>query len=275
MVQTDGNLGLARFVSGYLMNSVVDQNRSTARSERLEQDFTPTCMRNGPRSIGTKRGWIGLDATSGLWAGEGHIPLAATPEPASAAPVTGAVEPCEATFNFSMTVTRLHEDPRVTKPYSEEQWQRIESLGHRVDAELEAGAVRLTMGGEPTFVSIDDMDGAEWNDRCRLARTNACWRANLVGRSQVQTRRSRAEGAILHTGQGKQPGESPAGALGLLLAKETASRFGTMLQLLADDRTDLITLRAAQSRRRKCGNSRERMPARRLGIDARSRGGRL
>ena len=62
-----------------------------------------------------------------------------------------------------MSVTRIHEDPRVTKPYTDEQWTEIESLGHQVDADLKAHDVRLTMGGEPTFVSIDDMDGAEWN----------------------------------------------------------------------------------------------------------------
>ena len=106
------------------------------------------------------------------------IPLAATPDPASAAPVTGAVDPCEATFSFAMSVSRIHEDPRVTKPYTEEQWQRIESLGHRVDAELEAGAVRLTMGGEPTFVSIDDMDVVpEWKRRWVWGKTSDCWPA--------------------------------------------------------------------------------------------------
>jgi hypothetical protein len=105
---------------------------------------------------------LGLDPTSGLFAGEGHIPLACTPTPPSAAPVTGYTDKCETTFDFAMTITRVHEDPRVTKPYSEEQWARIEQLGAAVDEKLVAGDVRLTMGGEPTFVSIDDMDGAEW-----------------------------------------------------------------------------------------------------------------
>ena len=62
-----------------------------------------------------------------------------------------------------MAVTRIHEDPRVTKPYTEAQWQEIVTLGQRIDAELVAGDVRLTVGGEPTFVSIDDMQGDEWN----------------------------------------------------------------------------------------------------------------
>ena len=108
-------------------------------------------------------GWIGLDPTSGLLAGEGHLPLACTPEPSSAAPVTGLVEPCEVEFEHAMRVDRVWEAPRVTKPYTEAQWAAIVASGRAVDAALEASDVRLTMGGEPTFVSIDDPDGAEWN----------------------------------------------------------------------------------------------------------------
>jgi hypothetical protein len=104
-------------------------------------------------------GWIGLDPTSGLLAGEGHIPLACTPDPSSAAPISGGVDECETEFSFEMTVTRVYESPRVTKPYTEEQWADIEKLGHAIDADLKKGDVRLTMGGEPTFVSVDDPDG--------------------------------------------------------------------------------------------------------------------
>ena len=149
-------------------------------------------------------GWVGLDPTSGLLAGEGHIPLAATPDPYSAAPVTGLVSPCEVEFHHEMSVTRIHEDPRVTKPYSEAEWQRICDLGERIDGELAAGDVRLTMGGEPTFVSIDDMDGDEWNtaalgpDKRRLG-------GELLHRLRDQF----APGGLLHFGQGKwYPGES-------------------------------------------------------------------
>ncbi len=147
---------------------------------------------------------MGLDPTSGLLTGEGHLPLAATPDPASAAPITGSVEPCETHFDFSMKIQRIHEDPRVTKPYDEEQWTRILQLGDEVDQALTEGDVRLTMGGEPTFVSIDDMDGPEWNitalgsDKRRLGGKLFCRLADRF-----------ANGPLLHYGQGKwYPGES-------------------------------------------------------------------
>ena len=71
-----------------------------------------------------------------LLAGEGHIPLAATPDPSSAAPISGGLDECECEFHHEMKVTRIHESPRVTKPYTEEQWAEIEKLGHAIDADL-------------------------------------------------------------------------------------------------------------------------------------------
>ena len=142
---------------------------------------------------------------------EGHLPLAATPDPFSAAPISGSVEPSEVDFKFEMSVRRVHEDPRVTKPYTDEQWTQIESLGHEVDRLLEANNVRLTMGGEPTFVSIDDMEGPEWNiaamgpNKRRLAGQLFCRLADRF-----------ASGPLMHYGQGKwYPGEQlPRWALG-------------------------------------------------------------
>src|SRR4029077_4783852 len=148
--------------------------------------------------------WIGLDPTSGLFAGEGHIPLAAAPEPQSAAPVSGLVSGCEGEFVHEMHVTRIHEDPRVTKPYTEEQWGRLCALGEDIDRELAAGDVRLTMGGEPTFVSIDDMNGDEWNTAA-LGSTKKKLAADLLNRIHDKF----APGGLLHFGQGKwYPGES-------------------------------------------------------------------
>lgn len=156
-------------------------------------------------------GWVGLDPTSGLFAGEGHIPLACTPEPSSAAPITGATDKCETEFDFSNQVFRIHEDPRVTKPYPDGEWDNIKALGFAVDETLKQQDVRLTMGGEPTFVSIDDMDSDQWNtkalgdDKLRLAK-------DLLLRLKAQFN---AQG-LLHYGQGKwYPGEElPRWALG-------------------------------------------------------------
>ncbi len=108
------------------------------------------------RGVHPDAGWIGLDPTAGLFAGEGHIPLAATPHPASGAPITGSTDVCTTTLEFSKTVTRIHEDPRVTLPYTDAAWDTICVVGRSVDERLAAGDVRLTMGGEPTFVSIDN-----------------------------------------------------------------------------------------------------------------------
>jgi uncharacterized protein (DUF2126 family)/transglutaminase-like putative cysteine protease len=201
MVQLLRHLGIAaRFVSGYLIQLRPDV-KSLDGPSGTDVDFTDLhawCEAYLPGA-----GWVGLDATSGLFAGEGHIPLACSPEPGSAAPVTGATEEAEVEFAHHMRVERVWEAPRVTKPYSEAQWEEIDALGRRVDAELEARDVRLTMGGEPTFVSIDDQDGAEWNtealgpDKRRLG-------TSLLKKLKARYARS----GLLHFGQGKwYPGE--------------------------------------------------------------------
>jgi uncharacterized protein (DUF2126 family)/transglutaminase-like putative cysteine protease len=149
----------ARFVSGYLVQLASDIEALDGPSGPAA-DFTD--LHAWAEVYIPGAGWIGLDPTSGLFAGEGHIPLAATPHPATAAPITGGTEPCESTLEFSNTVTRVHEDPRVTLPYTDEAWQTICAVGQHVDERLAAGDVRLTIGGEPTFVSVDNQVDEEW-----------------------------------------------------------------------------------------------------------------
>jgi uncharacterized protein (DUF2126 family)/transglutaminase-like putative cysteine protease len=201
LVQILRHLGLAaRFVSGYLLQLTADE-KPLEGPAGTDHDFTD--LHAWAEVFIPGAGWLGLDPTSGLFAGEGHIPLACTPHPVSAAPITGATGKCEVEFYFHNQVRRLHEDPRVTKPYREDQWQAINALGRKVDADLETNDVRLTLGGEPTFVSIDDMESSQWNDAA-LGRQ----KRELAGDLLLRLWQRFAPGGLLHYGQGKwYPGE--------------------------------------------------------------------
>ena len=206
LVQILRNLGLAsRFVSGYLIQLAEDEapmpdtpeeHKPTIKADQADLHAWAEVFLPGA-------GWIGLDPTSGMLAAEGHIALACTPTALEAAPIRGTVEHAGVDFSYSMTVRRLNETPRLSKPYSDEEWSLVRDVAHSIDRDVVAQDIRMTMGGEPTYVGIDDAESMQWNlDALGPAKRSR-------GLALIRGLRERtAPGGLLHFGQGKwYPGE--------------------------------------------------------------------
>ena len=201
LVQLLRHLGIAaRFVSGYLIQLAAEDS-ALADSSSPQTDSAD--LHAWAEAFLPGAGWIGMDPTSGLFAGEGHIPLVCTPNASKSAPIGGTVERANVDFRYSIAIRRLNDAPRTSKPFTEEDWAQVEMVARRVDADLKAQDVRLTMGGEPTFVGIDEPESPQWN----IDALGPMKRSR--GLDLIQCLREKmAPGALLHYGQGKwYPGE--------------------------------------------------------------------
>jgi uncharacterized protein (DUF2126 family) len=204
----------ARFVSGYLVQ-LRDEGLIPNEPRGVDRDVVD--LHAWAEVFLPSAGWIGLDATSGLLCGEGHIPLACTASPTAAAPMEGTSDVVADEVSFEMKVGQLGHEPRPTAPFSEETWSELLAAGDRVDAALSAAGVALTVGGEPTFTSRLYPAAPEWNGEA-LGPTKY-----VQGRALAEELRKRlAPGGVLLQRQGKHyPGESlPRWALDIVARKD-------------------------------------------------------
>ncbi|XDD51466.1 DUF2126 domain-containing protein [Leptospira sp. WS92.C1] len=201
LVQILRHFGLAaRFVSGYLIQLKADRTPHTG-PKGPDQDFTD--LHAWAEVFLPGAGWVGMDPTSGLLTGEGHIPLAATPEPMSAAPIFGYTDPAETRFDFRMQVRRIQESPRVTLPYTDARWKEIQRRGKALDHKIQDLGLEISIGGEPTFIADEDRQGAEWNHEALGER-----KLELSKELMYRLKKEFTTGSLLQFSQGKwYPGE--------------------------------------------------------------------
>ncbi len=200
----------ARFVSGYLVQ-LADEGIIPDVAKGVSQDVVD--LHAWAEVYLPGAGWIGLDGTSGLFAGEGHVPLASAVNPELAAPVSGTAERPAARFEATMSVVRLGHEPRPRVPYADEVWREMLAAGEAIDRAIVSEGMTLTVGGEPTWTSREHPAAPEWNTEAigetKLAQGHRLAR-ELLGRFGV--------GPLVVEQTGKQyPGESlPRWALNVL-----------------------------------------------------------
>ena len=204
----------ARFASGYLLQ-LTDEGMIPDEPRGVSHDVVD--LHAWAEVFLPGAGWIGLDATSGLMCGEGHIPLACTARPFQAAPLEGTSDHSATGVSFQMTIGRLGHEARPTAPYAPETWQLLLQSGDRVDAALEASGLCVTTGGEPTLNSREFPSAPEWNTDA-LGATK--WTQGL--RLAAELRKRIAPGAATLRRMGKHyPGESlPRWALELVARRD-------------------------------------------------------
>ncbi len=254
LVQILRHLGIAaRFVSGYLIQ-LASEESTLDEPSGLQTDSAD--LHAWAEAFLPGAGWIGFDPTSGLFAGEGHIPLVCTPNASQAAPIGGTVEQANVDFSYSMSIRRLNQAPRPSRPFTEEDWAQVEHLAHKVDADLKAQDVRLTMGGEPTFVGLDEPESPQWN----IDALGPIKRSR--GLALIQCLRERtAPGAMLHYGQGKwYPGEPlPRWALSCYWRSDSVPVWENIDLIAREDQdygfdaTDALSFTEALARRLQVG----------------------
>ncbi|MGZ3422858.1 MAG: transglutaminase family protein [Polyangiales bacterium] len=191
----------ARFASGYLVQ-LTDEGMIPDAPKGMGRDVVD--LHAWAEVFLPGAGWIGLDATSGLLCGEGHIPLACTSTPALASPIEGTSDVAAHEITFEMSVARLGHEARPTAPYEPSVWAALVDAGDRVDRKLESIGVRLTMGGEPTFNARENTEEKEWKTD---ALGDDKWAKGV--RLVEELRRRLAPHAAVLVKQGKHyPGES-------------------------------------------------------------------
>lgn len=191
----------ARFVSGYLVQ-LTDEGMIPDEPKGVTRDVVD--LHAWAEAYIPGAGWIGFDGTSGLLCGEGHIPLAATASPATAAPLDGTSELAATSVEFSTTIQRLGHEARPTAPYPDEVWTELLAAGDRADAAISLAGLDVWIGGEPTFTAREHQAREEWQGG---ALGPDKWRRGRLLADALRDRLAPG-GCVLHRLGKAYPGES-------------------------------------------------------------------